>query len=425
MVGIGTVLLLLACGTRWRGCGGVTCPGRRWFYRCAAVAGVASVVAVESGWITAEVGRQPWIVFEQMKVAEAVTNISAGPIWVSFAILVVVYALIAWAFVGLLLRMRIRWRREDAELGHRRRRGEPRSRREQRLRRDQRGRRRLGAGPARWRPTPAAGGADYGAGFWDLTAGGDDRGARPRALVDHAMAPVWEANNVWLVFVLIITWTGFPTAFESVLSTAWIAITLAALGLVLRGSGFALRKPTRQLTRRRRYAAVFGISSILTPFFFAATLGGVASGRIPVGNRAGDLVTSWLNPTSVLFGVLAVAVSAFTAAVFLVSDAHRFGAPDLESYFRRRSGLAGCAVVGGGADRTGRPAVRRPVRVRRAAPRLGTGVRCSRTRRHARDRLAGAARHPSGDPVRGHGRGGLAGAGVRHGPAAVRCCPPR
>jgi len=190
------------------------------------------------------------------------------------------------------------------------------------------------------------GGADYGAGFWDLTAGNDDQGARPRALVDAAMEPVWEANNVWLVFVLIITWTGFPTAFESVLSTAWIAIMLAALGLVLRGSGFALRKPTRQLTRRRRYAAVFGISSILTPFFFAATLGGVASGRIPVGNRAGDLLTSWLNPTSVLFGVLAVAVSAFTAAVFLVSDAHRFGAPDLESYFRRRSGLAGCAVVG-------------------------------------------------------------------------------
>src|SRR3954469_18808763 len=190
------------------------------------------------------------------------------------------------------------------------------------------------------------GGADYGAGFWDLTAGNDDKGARPRALVDAAMEPVWEANNVWLVFVLIITWTGFPTAFESVLSTAWIAITLAALGLVLRGSGFALRKPTRQLTRRRRYAAVFGISSILTPFFFAATLGGVASGRIPVGNRAGDPITSWLNPTSVLFGVLAVAVSAFTAAVVLVSDAHRFGAPDLESYFRRRSGLAGCAVVG-------------------------------------------------------------------------------
>jgi cytochrome d ubiquinol oxidase subunit I len=74
------------------------------------------VVAVESGWITAEVGRQPWIVWEYMKVADAVTNISAGPIWASFAVIVIVYALIAWAFLGLLLRMRLRWRRQDAQL---------------------------------------------------------------------------------------------------------------------------------------------------------------------------------------------------------------------------------------------------------------------------------------------------------------------
>ena len=189
------------------------------------------------------------------------------------------------------------------------------------------------------------GGIDYGAGFWDLTAGGEDRGTRPRALVDYAMAPVWEANNVWLVFVLILTWTGFPQVFEAVMSTAWVAVILAGVGLVLRGAGFALRKPTRQRSRRRRYTAVFGVASILAPFFFAATLGGVASGRIPVGNRAGDPVTSWLNPTSVLFGALAVTASAFLAAVFLISDARRYGAPDLEAYFRRRTVLAAGALV--------------------------------------------------------------------------------
>jgi cytochrome d ubiquinol oxidase subunit I len=116
MVGIATVLLLLAL---WYGLAWLRrrdLPQSRWFYRCAAVAGIASVVAVESGWITAEVGRQPWIVWEYMKVAEAVTNISAGPIWASFGVLVVVYALIAWAFVTLLLRLRLRWRRQDAEL---------------------------------------------------------------------------------------------------------------------------------------------------------------------------------------------------------------------------------------------------------------------------------------------------------------------
>jgi cytochrome bd ubiquinol oxidase subunit I len=116
MVGIATVLLLLAL---WYGLAWLRrrdLPRSPWFYRCAAVAGIASVVAVESGWITAEVGRQPWIVWEYMKVAEAVTNISAGPIWASFGVLVVVYALIAWAFLGLLLRMRLRWRRQDAQL---------------------------------------------------------------------------------------------------------------------------------------------------------------------------------------------------------------------------------------------------------------------------------------------------------------------
>jgi cytochrome d ubiquinol oxidase subunit I len=116
MVGIATLLLGLAF---WYGLAWVRrrdLPRSRWFYRAAALAGVASVVALESGWITAEVGRQPWIVYEQMRVAQAVTQISAGPIWISFAIVIVVYALVAWATLGLLLGMKIRWRHEDAEL---------------------------------------------------------------------------------------------------------------------------------------------------------------------------------------------------------------------------------------------------------------------------------------------------------------------
>jgi cytochrome d ubiquinol oxidase subunit II len=181
-------------------------------------------------------------------------------------------------------------------------------------------------------------------------AGDKDRGARPRALVDYAMAPVWEANNVWLVFILVVTWTGFPRVFEAVMSTGWLAVTLAALGLVTRGAAFAIRKPTHRVAGRRRLGLVFGISSVLTPFFLAAVLGGVASGRIPPGNRQGDPVTSWLNPTSVLFGLLGLGVATFVAATFLVSDARRFGAPELEKYFRRRSALAaGCLLVALGA----------------------------------------------------------------------------
>ncbi|GAA1630769.1 cytochrome d ubiquinol oxidase subunit II [Georgenia ruanii] len=181
------------------------------------------------------------------------------------------------------------------------------------------------------------GGADFGAGIWDLLAGDRYRGARPRELVDYAMAPVWEANNVWLVFALIVTWTGFPPVFEAVMSTMWVALILAALGLVLRGAAFAIRKPTLGVARRHRLGVVFGVASVLTPYFLASAFGGVASGRVPPGNRQGDPITSWLNPTSVVFGLVGLAAAAFVAASFLVSDARRFGEPDLEAYFRRRS----------------------------------------------------------------------------------------
>lgn len=128
-----------------------------------------------------------------------------------------------------------------------------------------------------------AGGTDYGAGFWDLLAGGAERGKRPRWLIDHAMAPVWEVNNVWLIFILVIMWTGFPTMFQAVFSAMWLPLALAAVGLVLRGAGFALRKPTRRLAQQRVFGAAFAIASLLTPFFLGAVLGGIASGRVKVG----------------------------------------------------------------------------------------------------------------------------------------------
>ncbi|MEU5209116.1 cytochrome d ubiquinol oxidase subunit II [Streptomyces sp. NPDC020742] len=180
-----------------------------------------------------------------------------------------------------------------------------------------------------------AGGTDYGAGFWDLTAGGAERGRRPRWLIDHAMAPVWEVNNVWLIFVFVVMWTGFPVLFQTVFSAMWLPLALAAVGIVLRGAGFALRKPTRRLAGRRLYGAVFAIASLLTPFFLGAAVGGVASGRVAPGTRAS--ADAWSNPTSVLFGLLGIAMAAFLGAVFLAGDARRFGATDLDGYFRRRA----------------------------------------------------------------------------------------
>lgn len=194
-----------------------------------------------------------------------------------------------------------------------------------------------------------AGGTDYGAGFWDLLAGGAERGKRPRWLIDHAMEPVWETNNVWLIFVLVIMWTGFPVLFQTVFTAMWFPLALAAVGLVLRGAGFALRKPTRRLARRRVVGAVFATSSLLTPFFLGAAVGGLATGRVAPGTKAS--ADAWSNATSVIAGLLTVAATAFLGAVFLTADARRFDAPDLVGYFRLRAWcslgvIAVLAVVG-------------------------------------------------------------------------------
>src|SRR5262245_56137140 len=181
------------------------------------------------------------------------------------------------------------------------------------------------------------GGADFGAGFWDLVAGGSRAGAEPRALINRALGPVWEVNHVWLIFCLVVLWTAFGPAFASVMTTLSIPLSLAALGIVLRGSGFAFRHEAERVPRQRLFGAVFAIASVVTPFSFGTVVGGIVSGRVPVGNAAGDLVTSWLNPTSVFVGLLAVVVAAYLAAVFLVADAHRLSDADLEDYFRGRA----------------------------------------------------------------------------------------
>ncbi|MGX5186685.1 cytochrome d ubiquinol oxidase subunit II [Streptomyces avermitilis] len=194
-----------------------------------------------------------------------------------------------------------------------------------------------------------AGGADYGAGFWDLVAGGPERGKRPRWLIDHAMEPVWETNNVWLIFILVIMWTGFPVLFQTVFTAMWLPLALAAVGLVLRGAGFALRKPTRRLARRRIVGAVFALSSLLTPFFLGAAVGGLATGRVAPGTKAS--ADAWANGTSVIAGLLTIAATAFLGAVFLTADARRFDAADLVGYFRLRAWcslgvIAVLAVIG-------------------------------------------------------------------------------
>jgi cytochrome bd ubiquinol oxidase subunit II len=188
------------------------------------------------------------------------------------------------------------------------------------------------------------GGADFGAGLWDLLGGRGRRGEAERDLIDRAVGPVWEANHTWLIFDLVILWTAFPGAFAAITSTLYLPLALAAVGIVLRGAGFAFRKVTLRLTGNRALGLVFALSSVVTPFFLGTVLGAIASGRVPAAG-GGDPIGSWLNPTSVAIGLLAVAAGAYIAGAFLTADARRL-APQLVDAFRRRTLVAG--VVAGG-----------------------------------------------------------------------------
>ncbi len=189
------------------------------------------------------------------------------------------------------------------------------------------------------------GGADFGAGFWDLTAGGARRGARPRAVIERSIGPVWEANHVWLIFIFVVMWTAFPSAYASIMLTLFVPLTIAALGIVMRGASFAFRKAVVDLRFRRIFGGLFALSSVLVPFCMGAVAGGIVSGQVPAGGRAGDPVHSWLNPTSIVVGVLAVVLAAYLAAVYLVWDARSHQETDLAGYFRRRAVLAGAVAA--------------------------------------------------------------------------------
>src|SRR4029450_13057072 len=184
------------------------------------------------------------------------------------------------------------------------------------------------------------GGADFGAGFWDLTAGGAERGRRPRVVIARSIGPVWEANHVWLIFIFVVLWTSFSEAYASITLTLFVPLTIAALGIVLRGASFACRKGVATTGERRILGGAFAISSLLVPYAMGAIAGGIASGRVPAGGQAGDPGDSWINPTSVLGGVLAVAAAAYLSAVYLIRDARHAEAHEVAGLFRRRAKVA-------------------------------------------------------------------------------------
>ncbi|HEX4483428.1 MAG TPA: cytochrome d ubiquinol oxidase subunit II [Solirubrobacteraceae bacterium] len=164
-------------------------------------------------------------------------------------------------------------------------------------------------------------GADFGAGFWQLLAG--PHGERVRDHAHDSIGPVWEANHVWLIFVLTVTWTAYPTAFGAIASTLCIPLFIAALGIVMRGATYALRAGAQSSRELRPIDLVFALSSVITPFALGTVIGAIAARQVPVGNAAGDLLRSWTGATPLIVGALAVATSAYLAAVFMAADAQR------------------------------------------------------------------------------------------------------
>jgi cytochrome bd ubiquinol oxidase subunit II len=188
-------------------------------------------------------------------------------------------------------------------------------------------------------------GADFGGGVWDALAWGP-RARRQRQAIAAAMGPVWEANHVWLIFMIVGLFTAFPPAFAALAVALYLPFTAAMTGIVLRGAAFAFRAHGRDgVGRPEPWGAVFGAASVLTPAFLGAAAAAVASGAIRV---SGGRVTSgsfagWTTPLALDLALLAVALCAYLAATYLVVETE--DEPDLQADFRRRA--VGAGLVSG------------------------------------------------------------------------------
>ena len=272
MVAIGFGLLALGAWLAWSWWRSHDHPSSKWFLRAVAVSGIAATAAMEFGWITTEVGRQPWIVYGVMRVANAV-NPEPG-IQYGFYAVVGIYAVLTVVLIAVLRHMtrsrpdsrcpaRVRCPGVPSHVSNVR--GAPAIRSDFPMTLPELLAAVLWVGVTLY---ALFGGADFGAGFWDLIAGGAERGAHKRKLIEHSIGPVWEANHVWLIFILVVMWTGFPPLFGAVSSTLWIPLTLAAFGVIARGSSFAFRKVATDVRQQRifggGFAAVLGRHSVLS-----------------------------------------------------------------------------------------------------------------------------------------------------------------
>jgi cytochrome bd ubiquinol oxidase subunit II len=215
------------------------------------------------------------------------------------------------------------------------------------------------------------GGADFGGGVWDLLASGPRRDAQ-RELITKSIAPIWEANHVWLIVVVVMLFTAFPVAFSTLGIVLHIPITLMLVGIVLRGSAFVFRSyGSRARGARRRWGVAFASASAITPVLLGTIVGaiasgdvGTASGRVGAASFADVFIAPWLAPFPIAVGLFALALFAFLAAIYLTIEAKDDAA--LRNDFRIRALIAAIAVAVLAAVALGI--------ARTAAPRVMAGV---------------------------------------------------
>ena len=210
------------------------------------------------------------------------------------------------------------------------------------------------------------GGADFGGGVWDLLATGPRR-EQQRSLISKAIGPIWEANHVWLIVVVVVLFVCFPPAFAAFGTVLHIPLSLMLVGIVLRGSAFIFRSYSYgPRTEQRRWGQVFAASSLITPIVLGMIVGAVVSGSVGIAlasigtGRAAALpdagsaaapvsfaaiyVNPWISPFTLAVGAMTLALFSFLAATYLTVEAD--GNTDLQDDFRRRAlGAAAAAAV--------------------------------------------------------------------------------
>jgi cytochrome d ubiquinol oxidase subunit II len=195
------------------------------------------------------------------------------------------------------------------------------------------------------------GGADFGAGVWDLLAFGK-QAERQRKLINHALGPVWEANHTWLIFLIVGLFNVFPPAFAALFTALFVPFSIVLIGIVLRGASFIFSyyAINEQGPFARWSGRIFSVTSLITPFFLGASAAAVASGKLLAtdGTARADLFASWTSPFALTIGAMAVALCATLAAVYLTVEANNDKDEELAEQYRRRALISGAvtAVLG-------------------------------------------------------------------------------